>query len=149
MAFSDGEVSQGPDCATVNGRVVVDGSICRLGKGAKPLVLDVEKSKVVRIVDGDPAQVKQLERIFATVAGSDNFAEIGLGLNPESLINGDFEEEKKARGTCHLAIGDDIFFGGTTRCSIHWDMVMYNVTAEMDGVCAVSGGTVNTHVFAG
>ena len=147
MAFSDGEVSQGPNPETVNGRVVADGPICRLGLPDKPLVLDVAKSKIIQIKDGDATKIKWLEKIIETVPGADNFAEIGLGLNPDSLLNGDFEEEKKARGTCHIALGDDIFFGGTTKCAIHWDMVMYNVTARMDGIDVVSNGIVKTELL--
>ncbi len=147
MAFSDGEVSQGPNPVTVNGRIVIDGPICRLGLPTKPIKLDVADSKIVNIIDGDATKIKRLETILKTVPGADNFAEIGLGLNPDSLLNGDFEEEKKARGTCHIAIGDDIVFGGTTNCSIHWDMVMYNVTAKMDGIEVVSNGSVKTNIF--
>ena len=32
------------------------------------------------------------------VKDSDNIAEIGIGLNPACMFNGDFEEEKKAKG---------------------------------------------------
>ena len=147
MAFSDGEVSQGPNPGNINGKIVIDGPICRLGLPSKPIVMMVEKSRVVRIEDGDPTRVRMLEKIFSDIPGGDNLAEIGLGLNPESLLNGDFEEEKKARGTCHVAIGDDIAFGGVTRCSLHWDMVMYNVTARLDGIEVVSNGNVLTSAF--
>lgn len=147
MAFSDGEVSQGPNPGTISGKIVVDGPICRLGLPSKPIVMDIAKSRVVNVQNGDVTKVRRLEKIFAEIPGADNLAEIGLGLNPESLLNGDFEEEKKARGTCHVAIGDDIAFGGTTRCSLHWDMVMYNVTAKMDGIEVVSKGEVLTSLF--
>lgn len=148
MAFSDGEVSQGPNPKTVNGHVVVDGPICQLGMSNKPLVLEVADSKIIKIIDGDTTKVNRLERILESVPGADNFAEIGLGLNPESQLNGDFEEEKKARGTCHIALGDDIFFGGATTCAIHWDMVMYNVTARMDSTEVVSNGIIKTDAFS-
>jgi len=148
MAFSDGEVSQGPNPQTVNGQVVVDGPICQLGMPHKPLVLEVAESKIINIIDGDTTKLKRLARLLESVPGADNFAEIGLGLNPESQQNGDFEEEKKARGTCHIALGDDIFFGGTTQCAVHWDMVMYNVTARMDSTEVVADGIINTDAFS-
>ena len=63
---------------------------------------------------------------------SENIAEIGLGLNPASLFNGDFEEEKKARGTCHIAMGNGFYYGQPARSTVHIDMVQYNVTVVFD-----------------
>lgn len=63
---------------------------------------------------------------------SDNIAEIGLGLNPACLFNGDFEEEKKARGTCHIAMGNGYYYGQPARSTVHIDMVQYNPTVIFD-----------------
>ena len=72
--------------------------------------------------------------------GADHIAEIGLGLNPMSLRNNDFEEEKKAAGSVHVALGSDLFYGGTHVCDVHLDMVIRDVTFLVDGkVLAVDG----------
>ena len=62
----------------------------------------------------------------------DNIAEIGLGLNPACMFNGDFEEEKKARGTCHIAMGNGFYYGQPARSTVHIDMVQYNPTVIFD-----------------
>ena len=69
---------------------------------------------------------------IAEVKDSDNIAEIGLGLNPACLFNGDFEEEKKARGTCHIAMGNGYYYGQPARSTVHIDMVQYNPTVIFD-----------------
>ena len=70
---------------------------------------------------------------IAEVKDSDNIAEIGIGLNPACMFNGDFEEEKKARGTCHIAMGNGFYYGQPARSTVHIDMVQYNPTITFDG----------------
>ena len=65
-----------------------------------------------------------------------------IGLNPASRRNGDFEEEKKARGCVHVAIGDNIFYGGTVQCQVHMDMVLYDPTVHLDDQVVVANGVV-------
>ncbi len=73
---------------------------------------------------------------------ADNVAEVGIGLNPLSRRNGDFEEEKKARGNAHVALGDNVYYGGSVRSPIHMDMVLYRPTVQLDGRTVVEDGRV-------
>lgn len=130
-AFSDGEVSQRPLSGTARGVVVVDGPAAGL-HGRDPFVLEIEGGTVVR-VSGTGGRTRQLESVFGLVPGARHLAEIGIGLNARALRSGDFEEEKKALGNVHLGLGDDIFYGGTHACSIHWDLVLYDATVSLDG----------------
>lgn len=93
-AFSDGEVSQGPIEGTAEGVVVIDGPMAHIELPATPLRLEIEKGRVVKI-DGDERAARQLRDIVEKVKDADNFAEIGIGLNPNCRRNGKFEEEKK------------------------------------------------------
>ena len=81
---------------------------------------------------GHPKICKEIRRQIAEVKDSDNIAEIGLGLNPACMFNGDFEEEKKARGTCHIAMGNGFYYGQPARSTVHIDMVQYNPTVIFD-----------------
>ena len=98
MAWSDGEVSLGPVIDTTHGKLVIDGPICYYGCPTTPVELRIEKGRIVEVVGGDPKICKEIRRQIAEVKDSDNIAEIGLGLNPACMFNGDFEEEKKAKG---------------------------------------------------
>lgn len=142
MAFSDGEVSQGPDEGTMNGTLVIDGPICMLGAPSDPIRMTIKKGKIISIDGGDIKIANRLAKIIEEVPNADNIAEIGIGLNPCSFQNGDFEEEKKARGTCHIALGDNLYYDGTTKCGVHMDMIQYKPTILMDGIEVVKDGKV-------
>jgi len=140
-AFSDGEVSQMPRQDAAHGIVVVDGPIAHLGLPSEPITLHVEGGRVTAVEGSDPV-AQGLRRIVTSIDRADNIAEIGIGLNPACRRNGDFEEEKKARGNVHVAIGDNVFYGGAVECAVHMDMVLYQPTVEMDERKVVVDGAV-------
>jgi len=139
-AFSDGEISQRPLKDTFEGTLVVDGPVAKIGAGDDPIRIEVRRGKVVAVEGGRRA--RRLQQILETVPGADHIAEIGLGLNPMSLRNGDFEEEKKALGNVHVALGSDLFYGGTHACAVHLDMVIRDATFLLDGKPLVQDGRV-------
>ena len=95
----------------------------------------------MRAVEGG-ARAERLREIVESVADADNIAEIGIGLNAACRRNGDFEEEKKARGLVHVAIGDNVFYGGRVECAVHMDMVLYEPTVWLDDRAVVRAGEV-------
>ncbi|MBT8461461.1 MAG: aminopeptidase [Gemmatimonadetes bacterium] len=140
-AFSDGEVSQMPRAGSAEGIVVVDGPIAHIGLPASPIELKVREGRVTSVA-GSSAEASELRRIIETIPDADNIAEIGIGLNPRCRRNGDFEEEKKARGLVHVAIGDNIFYGGDVECAVHMDMVLYSPSVWLGERLVVDAGIV-------
>lgn len=140
-AFSDGEVSQMPRVNTAQGTIVVEGPIAHIGKPDSPISFKVEKGRVISI-EGTCPQADELREIVETIDNAANIAEIGIGLNPMSRRNGDFEEEKKARGNVHVALGDNIFYGGDVYSPVHMDMVIYQPTVTLDDRVVVDRGQV-------
>jgi leucyl aminopeptidase (aminopeptidase T) len=139
-AFSDGEVSQMPREGTARGRIVVDGPVAHL-TGDDTYEIEVSHGAVTGVL-GDGPRAKSLLAILAETPNADNIAEIGIGLNGACRRNGDFEEEKKARGLVHVALGDNIFYGGTVRCAVHIDQVLYAPSVWLDDRLVVDGGDV-------
>ncbi len=127
----DGEVSSRPIEGTANGVFVVDGPAAIVGRPDTPIRLTVENGKVVS-VDGDSPQANQLRSIVATVENADNVAEFGIGLNPDSRPEGIFQEAKKRRGQAHIAIGDNLYYGGSTQSNVHIDLVLENPSIFLD-----------------
>ncbi|HOO90161.1 MAG TPA: aminopeptidase [Syntrophales bacterium] len=132
MAWSDGEVSLGPVIGTTEGTLIVDGPICYYGTPAVPVELKIEGGKIVEVVGGDSKICAEIRKQIKEIVDSDNIAEIGIGLNDRSLFNGDFEEEKKARTTAHIAMGNGYYYGQPARSTVHIDMVLYNPTIYFD-----------------
>ena len=112
-----------------------------LGLPGEPITLRVEDGRV-REVEGADSVAEELRRIVTEIDRADNIAEVGIGLNPACRRNGDFEEEKKARGNVHVAIGDNVFYGGSVECAVHMDMVVYRPTVELGDRAVVIDGKV-------
>ena len=127
-AFSDGEVSSRPLEGEAEGVIVIDGPATGIARPEAPIRIEVRGGKAVSI-RGDGPEAAQLRHIVETVPGADNIAEFGIGLNGACLRNGCFQEEKKARGNVHIALGDNIYYGGTVRSPVHLDMAVYRPTA--------------------
>ena len=142
MAWSDGEVSLGPVIGSTHGILVVDGPICYYGCPTIPVKLKIEGGRIVEVMGGDAKICKEIRRQIAEVKDSDNIAEIGIGLNRDCLFNGDFEEEKKAYGTCHIAMGNGFYYGQPAKSTVHIDMVQYNPTITFDDEVIVKDGKV-------
>ena len=139
-AFSDGEVSYTPQEGTANGRVVVDGPIAYIGKPSSPLQLKVVNGKIVKIEGGKEAEI--LREMISKTPNLDNFAEFGIGVNKAARKNGYWQEEKKAAGNLHIALGDNIYYGGKVKCDIHMDLVLYKPTVKIDGKKIVERGRI-------
>jgi leucyl aminopeptidase (aminopeptidase T) len=140
-AFSDGEVSQMPRQGAAEGVVVVDGPIAHIGQPDSPIHLHISQGRISH-VDGDCRQADELREIIESIEHADNIAEIGIGLNPACRQNGDFEEEKKGRGNVHVAIGDNVFYGGDVHSPVHMDMVLYRPTVILDKRVIVEEGAI-------
>ena len=99
--------------------------------------MKVENGRVVD-VSGACRQADELRDIITDIENADNIAEIGIGLNGACRWCGDFEEEKKGRGNIHVAIGDNVFYGG----AVHMDMVIYHPTVTMDDQIVVDARNI-------
>ncbi len=84
--------------------------ICYYGCPTIPVELRIEKGRIVEVVGGDAKICKEIRRQIAQVKDSDNIAEIGLGLNPACCSTAT-SRKKKARGTCHIAMGNGYYYG--------------------------------------
>jgi leucyl aminopeptidase (aminopeptidase T) len=59
---------------------------------------------------------------------SRNFAEFGIGTNDKAIITGSPLEDEKVKGTAHLALGNNIFFGGKVSVPFHVDGIFLQPT---------------------
>ncbi|MBI4278510.1 MAG: aminopeptidase [Armatimonadetes bacterium] len=140
-AFPDGEAVIAPVEGTGEGTVVWDTTVHSVGLLKEPMVLTIKRGVVVSIEGGYQAQ--QFKEILDRQNDPNSFkfpAEIAIGLNPKARITGILREDKKALGTCHLAVGTNVDFGGTVKAKVHMDGLIRKPTVVMDDVVVVKDG---------
>ena len=126
-----GEIFTAPK--SVNGTVVYDGSMRPHGEISEPITIEVEDGFVTSISDdGLSSLVQEAEEKVGRDAH--NLAEVAVGANPAiSEPTGNILLDEKAAGTVHVAIGDNINFGGDVEAPIHEDGIVLEPTIYADG----------------
>ena len=121
-------------------------SIAGFGRTKHPLIFFVEKGKVVRITDGrKPPKIEEL--LEKTGEKARNIAEFGIGLNRKAKVTGRVLEDEKAFGTIHIALGNNIGFGGRVNVPLHIDCVIRKPTVYFDKKVFMKGGKIDSKLF--
>jgi leucyl aminopeptidase (aminopeptidase T) len=133
-----GEGFIAPIEGTVNGTLVVDGSIAEIGQVETPVALTIRDGHLVEATGSDGARLMEL----LTAHGEDgtNVAELGIGTNEEATLTGNILEDEKILGTAHVAFGASAAIGGTVQVPVHLDCVVLEPTIEIDGERIADGG---------
>ena len=58
--------------------------------------------------------------------------ELGIGLNPKAKLVGAMIMDDKVKGTGHIGIGSNYWFGGTIYAVTHFDQVFRNPKIFLD-----------------
>lgn len=132
-----GEVFIAPNEGKTNGVYVIDASVGGLGKVDKPITITVKDGHAVSIAGG------RIARRYSSLIKNRKYssiAEMGIGTNGRAKITGDVLEDEKVKGTCHIALGNNIHFGGEVDVPFHVDGVIRNPTIEADGSLIMKDG---------
>jgi leucyl aminopeptidase (aminopeptidase T) len=130
----DIEVGASPVEGTAEGVVVVDGSLLFLGPDqlAAPVRLRFEAGHLVDVGGPDGWRLADaLER-----SGDDRMsllAEVSIGLNPLSRPGGSALELEGIVGGAHVAVGNNVPYGGSNDARSHIDCVLLRATLALDG----------------
>jgi 2,5-dihydroxypyridine 5,6-dioxygenase len=131
----DVEVGAAPVEGSAEGTVVIDGSVLFLGPDqlAEPIELTFAEGRLVA-ANGREAW-RLLDAIEA--AGDErmaNLAEVSIGLNPRSRPGGSALELEGIVGGAHVALGNNVPYGGEVDARAHIDCVLLKATLSLDGV---------------
>ncbi len=135
-----GESPIAPVEGSMEGTIVFDTTMNPIGALREPIVLKVEKGRIVSIEGGEEAT--RLRELLAS-NGDENSYQIGefaIGTNPKARITGNMSEDKRKRGTVHFGVGDNATLGGTIRAAIHLDGLILKPTVILDGKTIVENG---------
>ena len=133
-----GEIFVAPVEGTANGIYSVDASFAGIGKLEKPIKVFVENGNAVKI---EGYKAKELEKLLDSVGKeARNIAEFGIGTNEKAKITGNILEDEKSIGTCHIALGNNIGFGGKVDVQLHLDGIIKNPTITVDNKKILENG---------
>lgn len=131
----DIEVNVVPVTGSPEGTLIMDASVPYLGIGIleEPIECRVEGGFITSIQGGRQARV--LEEALASYEDRNcyNVAELGVGLNPNARLTGDMLEDEGVLGTIHIGIGTSHTLGGEVVAPMHYDLLMWEPTIEVDG----------------
>lgn len=124
-----GAIGVAPMEGTGEGRVIVDGTILGFGRCLKPITFEIEKGRVVRVKGGK--DWKGLRELLHRDEFASWLCEIGLGVNPKARLVGGPEDER-VRGSVHIGLGENRYFGGTLASTSHLDGTLLHATLKVD-----------------
>jgi leucyl aminopeptidase (aminopeptidase T) len=130
----DVEVGASPVEGSSEGTVVVDGSLLFLGPDqlASPVELRFESGRLVDITGPEAWRLADaLER-----SGDERMwtlAEVSIGLNPHSRPGGSALELEGIVGGAHVAVGNNVAYGGSNDARSHIDCALLAATLTLDG----------------
>ena len=133
-----GEGFIAPIEGSVEGTLVIDGTLAGVGMPSEPVVM--------KVVDGRLAEASGEEGAaflgLLTPHGEEatTVAELGIGTNEKAELTGNILEDEKILGTVHIAFGAGAAIGGTIQVPVHLDCVVMKPTIEVGGTTVVSEG---------
>lgn len=140
-----GQVDWAPIEESINGRIVFDGSIWpphELGLLKEPIILYVEKGRIIEIAGGREAKVfkKWLENFNDEKMYC--IAHLSYGCNPGAKLTGNILEDERVWGVIEWGIGSQssTFKGRLGLASSHTDGICLNPTLTIDGETIIKDG---------
>jgi 2,5-dihydroxypyridine 5,6-dioxygenase len=142
-AFPDSEINISPVEGSAEGKIVSDVSIMSVGVTLYDQVtLMVKQGRVVDIQGGMAAGKLRLVLESLNDAKAYNYAEFGIGLNPEARLCATNLEDLGRLGNCHAGIGSSFAIGGKVLAPNHIDVMYKDTTVYFDGKVVLDKGTL-------
>jgi leucyl aminopeptidase (aminopeptidase T) len=138
------EANISPVEGSSEGRIVADASIPYIGIGLlrEPVSATVKKGIITEIRGGEQAESLRKDLEKKNDPNVYNVAEMGVGLNPKSKMIGIMLEDEAVLGSAHIGIGTNITLGGKVKAAVHYDLVLWRPTIELDGKIVMENGNI-------
>ena len=138
------EANFSPIEGSAKGIIVADASIPYIDIGVlkEPVTATVAKGMITDIKGGYQAKILADDLANRNDPQVYNVAELGVGLNPKCIMQGVMLEDEGVYGSVHIGIGTNITLGGHVKAAIHYDLLMYEATIELDGSVVLEKGKV-------
>ncbi len=132
----DIEVNVVPVTGSANGKLIFDASVPYLGIGIlkDDIICDVKDGLITNISGGEQAMFLKEKLASYKDPNCYNIAELGVGLNPCAKLSGNMLDDEGVLGTIHIGIGTSLTLGGEIVAPMHYDLIMWKPTIEVDRV---------------
>lgn len=128
-----GEIWCAPVETSMNGTLVVDGSIGDLGRVRDPLTMTIENGRVVGLASRDAGLARRVDELIHVDGEASLAGEFGIGLNPKARLTGNLLEDEKAGRTLHIAFGNNADMpGGKNMSQTHRDFLFMQPSIATD-----------------
>lgn len=137
-----GEIYTAPVEETMDGRLVIDGSVGSLGMVERPFMIRLEGGviKDLQPIGGKDEVFEKFAEICEFDApATKTVGEFGIGLNPGAKIIGNMLLDEKVEGTVHFAFGDSYGLGRSSS-EFHTDLLITNPSIFLEGECVMEKG---------
>ncbi|MHA1490530.1 MAG: aminopeptidase [Promethearchaeota archaeon] len=136
------EANVSPLVGSSEGQIVVDASIpyINIGLLSDPVNVTVKKGFIKGIQGGYQAELLKKDLEAKNDPNVYNIAELGVGLNPKSQMTGVMLDDEGVLGSCHIGIGTNLTLGGSLKAAVHYDLVLWKPTIELDGIVIIKNG---------
>lgn len=140
----DIETALGPVEGTMNGTLIVDGSIPFPGLGvlSESIKVTIRDGNIVSIEGDREADMLREGMRNLNDEKAYNAAEIGFGFNNASQLCNSMLEDEGVMGTLHIGFGNSLAFGGSCDSPNHIDMIFKNASVWVDGRQIVDHGMI-------
>lgn len=130
------EVNVVPVHGSAQGTLVADASIPYLDIGLleEPVTCMIEDGYIVSLQGGRQARILEEQLVRLNDRNCFNFAELGVGLNPNAYLTGFMLEDEGVLGTIHIGIGTSLTLGGEISAPSHYDLLMWAPVLKIDGI---------------
>ena len=124
-----GEAFIAPVEGSTEGKLVIEWGPTESVK--PPVVLEIKNGKVF-LVQGISKFAADLREKLEENPFNRNIAELGIGTNYRASRVDNILEAEKIAGTIHIALGDNMSFGGKIRTNFHQDFVVFGPTMILE-----------------
>jgi len=119
-----------------DGVIVADGAIAGIGK--------LEDVVTITVKDGIASSIENCAELETALDAhgplARSVAELGVGTNKKATVTGNILEDEKAMGTVHIAMGNNLLFGGTVDVPVHLDCIILHPTLILDDTVIIEKG---------
>jgi len=149
--FPGVDASVAPVEETINGTIVIDGSVKPGGLVGTPITCHLEQGVLTAIEGGADASAWRSRLESTGDPKAFHLCHFTLGLNPRARLSGHGPEDEHVLGAVTFGFGDQdpSYMGTVGPATVHFDVILASPTVALDGVVMCQDNRLNPDLGLG